>query len=70
MFLFGKVTTPRLQVKRRFVMPAKAGIHLRLYCKAKEILDSGLRRNDERKVGFQSTNSDTLVLKPRGIQFQ
>ena len=30
-------------------MPAKAGIHLRARCKAKENLDSGLRRNDERK---------------------
>jgi len=30
-------------------MPAKAGIHLRFCWKAKENLDSGLRRNDERK---------------------
>jgi hypothetical protein len=28
----------------------QAGIHLRLYCTAKEILDSGLRRNDERRA--------------------
>jgi len=25
----------RLQAKRRFVIPAKAGIHLRLFCKVK-----------------------------------
>ncbi len=30
-------------------MPAKAGIHLRFRWQAKEDLDSGLRRNDERK---------------------
>ena len=30
-------------------MPAKAGIHLRFGWQAKENLDSGLRRNDERK---------------------
>jgi hypothetical protein len=28
------------------LMPAQAGIHLRARCKAKENLDSGLRRND------------------------
>jgi hypothetical protein len=39
----------RLKAKRRFVMPAKAGIHLRLCCKANKNLDSGLRRNDERE---------------------
>ncbi len=30
-------------------MPAQAGIHLRAIWKAKENLDSGLRRNDDRK---------------------
>jgi len=30
-------------------MPTKAGIHLRFRWQAKENLDSGLRRNDERK---------------------
>jgi hypothetical protein len=30
-------------------MPAQAGIHLRFRWQAKENLDSGLRRNDERK---------------------
>jgi len=30
-------------------MPAKAGIHLRFRRQAQENLDSGLRRNDERK---------------------
>jgi len=37
----------RLEVKRGFVMPAQAGIHLRARCKAKRNLDSGLRRNDD-----------------------
>jgi hypothetical protein len=30
-------------------MPAKAGIHLRMRCRAKENLDSGLRRNDDKE---------------------
>jgi hypothetical protein len=37
-------------------MPAKAGIHLRMRCKAKENLDSGLRRNDD-KEEEESTSS-------------
>jgi len=37
------------QAKRRFVMPAKAGIPLCLRCKAKENLDSGPRRNDDKE---------------------
>ena len=44
----------RLEVKRGFVMPAQAGIHLRARCKAKRNLDSGLRRND---VPEESTSS-------------
>ena len=47
--LSGMVEIPRLQAKRGFVMPAKAGIHLRLRWPAKENLDSGLRRNDQTK---------------------
>jgi len=31
-------------------MPAKAGIHPRQRLKAKENLDSGLRRNDRKKI--------------------
>ena len=31
-------------------MPAKAGIHLQFRWQAKDDLDSGLRRNDERKI--------------------
>ena len=49
MSLSGMVEIPRLQAKRGFVMPAKAGIHLRFRWQAKDDLDSGLRRNDERK---------------------
>jgi len=45
----------RFQAKRKFVMPAQAGIHLRARFKAKRNLDSGpgsspgqaLRRNDD-----------------------
>jgi hypothetical protein len=44
----------RLEVKRGFVMPAQAGIHLRARGKAKRNLDSGLRRND---VPEESTSS-------------
>ncbi|MSP40605.1 MAG: ABC transporter substrate-binding protein [Deltaproteobacteria bacterium] len=36
----------KLQAKKGFVMPAKAGIHLHFWCSAKKNLDSGLRRND------------------------
>ena len=51
------VAQGRLQEKRGFVMPAKAGIHLWFRWQGKEDLDSGpgsgpgqaLRRNDERK---------------------
>jgi len=53
MFLSGMVEMPRLQAKRMFVMPAKAGIHRRACCKAGEDLDSGLRRNDDTE---ESTN--------------
>jgi hypothetical protein len=49
MSLSGMVEIPRRQAKRGFVMPAKAGIHLRFRWQAEEDLDSGLRRNDERK---------------------
>ena len=45
MSLSGMVEIPRLQAKRGFVMPAQAGIHLRFRWKAKENLDSGLRRS-------------------------
>ena len=53
----GMVEIPHLQAKRRCVMPAKAGIHLRTRCKAKENLDSrpgsgpeqALRRIDEKE---------------------
>jgi len=49
MSLSGMVEIPRLEAKRRFVMPAQAGIHLRARCKANENLDSGLRRNDDKE---------------------
>jgi hypothetical protein len=49
MSLLGIVEIPRLQAKSGFIMPAKAGIDLRFHWQAKENLDFGVRRNDERK---------------------
>jgi hypothetical protein len=39
------VEIPRLQAKREFAMPAKAGIQVRFGCKFKNSLDSRLRGN-------------------------
>jgi hypothetical protein len=36
-------------------MPAQADIHLGIHCKAKEDLDSGLRRNDEEEEESNSS---------------
>ena len=47
-------------------MPAQAGIHLRARCKAKENLDSGLRRNDERKSRLLVDEFRTLRLGAEG----
>jgi hypothetical protein len=49
------VEIPRLEAKSRFVKPEQAGIHVRIRCKVKEKLDSGLRRNDEEEE--ESTSS-------------
>jgi hypothetical protein len=68
MYRSGTLEVARLQAKCRFVMPAKAGIHLCQRCKAQENLDSGLRRNDGTKSERQSTYLETLSLKPRVIQ--
>ena len=43
------VEIPRLQAKRKFVMPANAGIQVRLRFNFKDRLDSGFRRNDGNK---------------------
>jgi len=45
----GTVEIPRVEAKRRFVMPVQAGIHLGARCKADENLDSLLRRNDDKE---------------------
>ena len=61
MSLSGMVEIPRLEAKRGFVMPAQAGIHLRAHCKAKENLDSGFRRNNEKEEstsGFSFLSPD------------
>jgi len=44
-------------------MPAKAGIHLRARCKAKENLDSGLRRNDDK----EKSTSSRRIQKPSAL---
>jgi hypothetical protein len=51
-------------------MPAKAGIHLRFRRKAEENLDSGLRRNDERKSRLPVDEFRTPRLEPRAFSVQ
>ena len=71
MSLSGMVEIPCLRAKRRFVMPAKAGIHLRACCKAKQNLDSGLRRNDDTEESTSSRRiREALGLKPRVFQLK
>ena len=53
-------------MKSRIVMPAKAGIHLSLRCKAKESLDSSLRRNDDREESTFSRRIQTPRFKVEG----
>jgi len=50
-------------------MPANAGIQVRLVFKFKTRLDSGFRRNDGKRVDFESTNSEPLGSKPRVVQW-
>ncbi len=47
-------------------MPAQAGIHLRFRWQAKENLDSGVRRNDERKSRLLVDEFRTPRLKAEG----
>jgi hypothetical protein len=47
-------------------MPAKAGIHLRARCKAKENLDSGLRRNDDEEESTSSRQIQNSSALGRG----
>jgi hypothetical protein len=63
------VEISRLKVKRRFVMPAKAGIHLRLCCEAKKTWIPACAGMTKERVDFESTNSEPFGLKPRVIQF-
>jgi hypothetical protein len=77
MSLSGMDEIPRLQAKSGFVMPGKAGIHLRFRWKAKENLDSGpgsrpgqaLRRNDEWKSRLAVDEFRTPRLEAEGLQF-
>ena len=63
----GVVEIPRLQAKRGFVMPAKAGIHLRFRWQGKENLDSGLRRNDQTKSRLLVDELRTPRLEPKVV---
>jgi hypothetical protein len=64
------VEIPRLEAKREFVMPAQAGIHLRVFCKANKALIPAPDRvrgrlcagMTEGRVDFQSTISEHLGL--------
>ena len=47
-------------------MPAQAGIHLRARCKAKENLDSGLRRNDDTEESTSSRRIQNASALSRG----
>ncbi len=51
-------------------MPAQAGIHLRFRWQAKENLDSGLRRHDERKSPLRVDEFRTCRLEPKVIKFR
>lgn len=74
--LSGRIRIPRLHAKGRFVMPAQAGIPIRVRFEFKS-LDSGprsssgqaLRRIDEGRADFHSMNSEPRRLKPSVIQF-
>jgi len=46
MSFWGMVEIFRLQAKRKFVMPVKTGIQVRLWISFRDRLDSGFRRND------------------------
>jgi hypothetical protein len=59
---------PRLQAKRRFVMPAQAGSHLRSCCKAKKTWIQAYAGMTKERVVFESKNSEPLGLKPKVIQ--
>ena len=63
----GVVEIPRLQAKRGFVMPAKAGIHLRFRWQGKENLDFGLRRNDQTKSRLLVDELRTPRLEPKVV---
>jgi len=57
-------------VRKGFVKPAQAGIHLRFCWKANENLDSGLRRNDERKSRLLVDEFRTLSVEPMVIRWR
>jgi len=69
MSLSGLVDLARLQAKRKFVMPAQAGIHPLLVLQGQERTwipaCAGMTKG---RVDFRSTNSVFLGLKPRVMQ--
>ena len=66
--MFGSeiVEIRRVEAKRRSVMPAQAGMHLRGHRKADKNLDSGVRRNDdeEKSSSIQPIRSPSLNREP------
>jgi hypothetical protein len=62
------VEIPRLQAKRRFVMPAKTPSILKCAARSKKIWDSGLRRNDDREDRRPVDESEPIGFKPRVVQ--
>jgi len=66
MFRSEIVEIPRVEAKRRSVIPAQAGIHLRGRRKADKNLDSGVRRNNgqEKSSSIQPIRSPSLNREP------
>ena len=65
----GMVEIPRLQAKRRFVMPANTGIQIRSRFEYKNRWIQACAGMTETEVDSQSTNSEPLGLEPRVVQF-
>jgi hypothetical protein len=60
------VEFPRFQANSRFVMPAKAGIQIRIWFSFKRNLDTGLRRYDGNTSRLLVDEISTLPLDARG----
>jgi len=65
MSVSGMVEILRLQAKSRFVMPAKAGIHLGSLQGTNTRIDSGVRRNDGYEIRLGGDTKAIPHLQPR-----